>query len=293
MKIREGYMDFKGLKTYWRVAGESDGTKKPIIFLHGGPGSSHNYFEVLDGLAEEGRELVMYDQIGCGKSPAPGRTDLFNRDTWVEELIALRKELGIKECHILGQSWGGMLLLEYVCGEHPEGIKSIILSSTLPEVPLWDSELHRLVSELPQEMQDAIARAEATGNYNDPDYIAANDEYMLRHCAPKWTDKDPECLTRPKGSGREAYVTGWGENEYTPTGTLRGYNRTADLPNIKVPTLITNGIYDLCTPVVAKFMFDHIPGAKWEMFNHSRHMAFAEENEKYMKILSEWLAAND
>ena len=60
-----------------------------------------------------------------------------------------------------------------------------------------------------------------------------------------------------------------------------------------MPTLITNGIYDLCTPVVAKFMFDHIPGAKWEMFNHSRHMAFAEENEKYMKILSEWLAAND
>ena len=144
MKIREGYMDFKGLKTYWRVAGESDGTKKPIIFLHGGPGSSHNYFEVLDGLAEEGRELVMYDQIGCGKSPAPGRTDLFNRDVWVEELIALRKELRIGECHILGQSWGGMLLLEYVCGEHPEGIRSIILSSTLPS-PLSSPMLRSLM----------------------------------------------------------------------------------------------------------------------------------------------------
>ena len=56
MKIREGYMDFKGLKTYWRVAGESDGIKKPIIFLHGGPGSSHNYFEVLDGLAVRGND---------------------------------------------------------------------------------------------------------------------------------------------------------------------------------------------------------------------------------------------
>ena len=69
MEIREGYMPFMGYQTYYRMVGTQTGNKKPLILLHGGPGSTHNYFEVLDRLAEEdGRQLVMYDQIGCGES---------------------------------------------------------------------------------------------------------------------------------------------------------------------------------------------------------------------------------
>ena len=71
MLIRDGYMPFHGLRTYYRVVGDLNSGKKPLILLHGGPGSSHDYFEVLDGLGEE-RPLVMYDQIGCGESPGPG-----------------------------------------------------------------------------------------------------------------------------------------------------------------------------------------------------------------------------
>ena len=68
MEIREGYMPFMGYQTYYRMVGTLTGNKKPLILLHGGPGSTHNYFEVLDRLAEEDvRQQVMYDQIGCGE----------------------------------------------------------------------------------------------------------------------------------------------------------------------------------------------------------------------------------
>ena len=91
-------MPYLGYQTYYRIVGESKSGKKPLILLHGGPGSTHNHFEVLDRLAEEADcQLIMYDQIGCGKSYVENRPDLWNAETWVNELIALREYLGIEE----------------------------------------------------------------------------------------------------------------------------------------------------------------------------------------------------
>lgn len=287
-------MDFLGLKTYYRIAGECTGNKKPLMLLHGGPGSTHNYFEVLDRLAEEdGRALIMYDQIGCGKSQAPGRTDLFNRKVWIDELIALKEHFGIKEMHLLGQSWGGMMVLEYVCGRKPEGLSSIILASTLPNSKIWGEEQHRMIKELPIDMQEAIAEADRTGDYSGEAYDRANEEYMLRHCSPVFTEKDPECLTRPKKAGRESYVTAWGPNEFTPLGNLKDFDWVDELKNIQVPALVTSGVSDLCTPYVAKLMYDEIPDSEWQLFRYSRHMAFAEENERYVEVLKDWLNRHD
>ncbi len=52
MKIEEGYMPFLGYKTYYRIVGTASKDKMPLLLLHGGPGSTHNYFEVLDRLGE-------------------------------------------------------------------------------------------------------------------------------------------------------------------------------------------------------------------------------------------------
>ena len=264
MEIREGYMPYLEYKTYYRIVGKKTGDKKPLVLLHGGPGSTHNYFEVLDRLAEEdGRELIMYDQIGCGESYVENRPDLWRPEVWVEELIQLRKHLGLSEMHLLGQSWGGMLLLDYVCNYKPEGLKSLILSSTLPASWMWGEEQHRMIKELPQEMQDAIEKATSTGDYSDPVYVTAETEYMLRHAAGAVTEDSPECLRRPVKKGGEAYVVGWGPNEYTPMGTLKDYDVTKQLKDIKEPTLVVNGGNDLCTPYIAKYMYDRIPNSKW------------------------------
>ena len=293
MKINEGYMPFMGYKTYYRTVGERT-DKAPLILLHGGPGSTHNYFEVLDRVAEEdGRMLVMYDQIGCGNSYVDGRPDLWTAETWVNELIALRKHLGLDTCHLLGQSWGGMLLLTYICGYEHSGVKSGILSSTLPASWLWGIEQARMIKELPEEYQEAIKTATETGDYSNDIYQRAEEEYMLRHAAGKPDPNGPECLLRKKRTGRESYVVGWGPNEYTPMGTLKDYDVIDKLKDIKEPCLVINGGNDLCTPYIAKVMYDNIPNSRWELFRECRHMCFVEDNDHYVEVLKEWLNEKD
>ena len=294
MEIREGYMPFLEYKTYYRVVGKNTGNKKPLVLLHGGPGSTHNYFEVLDRIAEEdGRQLVMYDQIGCGNSYVENRPDLWNSKVWIEELIELRKHLGLDEIHLLGQSWGGMQTLEYVCNYKPEGLKSIILSSTLPASWLWAEEAQRMIAQMPQDMQDAIKKATESGDYSSPEYQAAEAEYMRQHCAGDVTENDAVFLGRPKNAGRESYVVGWGPNEFTPLGTLKDYDVIDQLGDIKEPALIINGGNDLCTPYVAKFMYDRIPNSEWELFRTCRHMCFVEDNDHYVEVLKKWMNKND
>lgn len=293
MKISEGYMPFMGHHTYYRTVGERT-DKAPLILLHGGPGSTHNYFEVLDRVAEEdGRLLVMYDQIGCGNSYVDGRPELWTVETWVNELIALRKHLGLDTCHLLGQSWGGMLLLTYICGYEHSGVKSGILSSTLPASWLWGIEQARMIKELPEEYQEAIKTATETGDYSSDIYQRAEEEYMLRHAAGKPDPDGPECLLRKKRTGRESYVVGWGPNEYTPMGTLKDYDVIDKLKDVKEPCLVINGGNDLCTPYIAKVMYDNIPNSRWELFRECRHMCFVEDNDHYVEVLKEWLNEKD
>ena len=77
MEIKEGYMPFMGYQTYYRIVGKTEEGKSPIILLHGGPGSTHNYFELLDRVAESGRAVIMYDQLGCGNSFVEGHPELW------------------------------------------------------------------------------------------------------------------------------------------------------------------------------------------------------------------------
>lgn len=293
MNITEGYMPFRGYQTYYRIAGDPDSKKIPLVLLHGGPGSTHNYMELFDCLAADDRMIISYDQLGCGNSYVEGRPDLWTADTWVDELEALRMHLGLKTVHLLGQSWGGMLAITYISDRKPEGIQSVILSSTLPSSQLWGKEQHRMIKFMSQEDQDAIARGEATGNYDAPDYIVANDNFMERHCAGAPAPDAPECLRRPKRTGRESYVVAWGPNEFTPLGTLMHWDYTEKLKEWTVPALVVSGTNDLCTPLIAKTMYDNIPNAKWELFDGCRHMCFAEDTPRYMDMMRKWLSEHE
>lgn len=284
--IIEGYMPYLDYQTYYRIV--DGGDKTPIVLIHGGPGSTHNYMEMLDCIVESGRKVISYDQLGCGNSYLDGHPELWNADTWINELIALREHLNLKEVILLGQSWGGMLIIQYMIERKPEGVKGIVLSSTLPSSSLWAKEQHRLISFMSKKDQDAIKYAEENNIWDKPEYLHANEVFMKQHCADI-KDTDPECLTRKKESGAESYLYGWGPNEYTPTGTLKDFEYTNRLHEITVPTQIMSGTNDLCTPLVAKTMFDHIPHSQWELFDGARHMCFAEQNEHYCNILNNFL----
>lgn len=288
MKITTGTMPFKGYQTYYRIVGEPT-DNAPLLLIHGGPGSTHNYFEVLDDLAvTTRRQIISYDQIGCGESYVDGHPELWTLTTWLDELEALRSHLHLNRVNLLGQSWGGMLIIAYMIDRHPEGIESIILSSTLPSSELWSHEQQRLISFMPADEQEAIARAVATGNFDDPAYLKANDHYTVLH-ADEITDASPECLRRPKRFGTESYLTAWGPNEYTPTGTLRDFDYTDRLGEITDPTLIISGTNDECTPLIAKTMADNMPNAIWELLDGARHMTFIDQTDTYKQLLIGWL----
>jgi len=287
MKIVEGYMPFLNYKTYYRIVGDRT-DKPPLLLIHGGPGSTHNYMETLDIMSKTGRQVISYDQIGCGHSYVDHHLELWKLNTWMKELESLIDYLGLDEVHLLGQSWGGMLVIAYMIDKKPKHVKSIILSSTLPDAKLWAKEQHRLISFMSKEDQDAILTAETTHTYTAPAYLAANERFMRLHCA-KITEDMPECVRRAKKSGEESYLTAWGPNEYDPTGTLSNFNYTSQLHSINVPTLIMSGSNDLCTPLIAKTMYDLIPNSKWHLFDGARHMCFVEQNDLYCRYLIQFL----
>lgn len=96
-EIKEGYLPFGQYRTYYRIAGKNFDQKPPLILLHGGPGSTHNYFEVLDCVADKtNRQVIMYDQLGCGRSSLPDETpEVYNASTWMKELQNLREQLHV------------------------------------------------------------------------------------------------------------------------------------------------------------------------------------------------------
>ena len=265
-----------------------------MICLHGGPGSTHNYYEVLDNVADDDdRMIVMYDQIGCGNSYLDGHPELWNQKVWLDELDALRKHLGLDECHIIGQSWGGMMQIAYAIDYKPQGIKSFIISSGHPSSSLWEREGLRRIKMMPQDMQDAINHALETGDFTGEAYDAAVAEYMDRYCN-YWLGEDaPECCKRPKKSGSESYVEGWGPNEFAPTGTLKDFEYIDRLGEIKIPSLICSGISDLCSPLVAKTMADGIPNSKWILWERARHTCFVDRHDDYCVELINWMNKYD
>lgn len=291
--IKSGYLPFKQWYTYYRIVG-APSEQPPLLLLHGGPGSSHNYFEVLDQLADMShRQVIMYDQLGCGKSSIPDENPtVYNARTWVQELVNVRQQLHLNRVHLLGQSWGGMLALIYLCDYHPQGIQSVILSSTLSSARLWSSELNRLIKFLPQDDQQAIYQAEAANDFSGAAYQEANRHFMELHAA-KVDESSPAPVRRPVRGGELAYLTAWGPNEYTPTGNLRNYEYTAQLSQVKTPALIIDGTNDLCTPLVAKTMADHLPNAEWHLFQGARHMVFVEQTAAYEQLVTKWLNRHD
>lgn len=293
MKIEEGYMPFHEFKTYYRIVGVPNPDLAPLLLIHGGPGSSHNYFELIDDYAEQsGRQLIMYDQVGCGKSSLPEDEKWYVKETWAEELIALRKYLHLDQVHMLGQSWGGMLEMFYLTQYAHDGVKSVMIDGSPASIKLWTQEQHRLISYLEAVDREAIAEAERTGNFSGPKYLAANDRYMERYCWDDPTEDSPEPLRRPT-NGKRASLIAEGPNEFTENGTISDFDVTDDLHKIDVPTLVTSGTDDLCTPLIAKSVYDHIPGAKWHLFANSRHLALLDQHDEFISVLDNWLKNND
>ena len=286
-RVSEGYADFRGHRTWYRVAGDLASEAVPLLALHGGPGSTHHYFAPLDGLAAE-RPVVVYDQIGCGGSDRPEDIE-WSVDVFREEVGAVRSQLGLDRIHLLGTSWGGMLALEHVLSG-AEGIVGLILSSTLASVDQWAAEQMKLRDALPADVVEVFERHEHAGTYDDPEYEQAMEAYFDRHFY-RGLQPRAELERMSAGKSVDVYRAMQGPNEWTVTGALRGWDVRDRLGEIDVPTLVIRGRHDMSTDPISATLVNGIKGAREVVLENSSHTPVLEETDNYLEAIGEFMRA--
>jgi proline-specific peptidase len=290
--MSEGRIPYAGAETWYRVVGEGEEDGKlPVLVLHGGPGGTHDYLEPIGGLADTGRRVIFYDQIGCGRSPHPSEPSKWTVQLFVDEVDAVREALGLDRIHLLGQSWGGMLAMEYML-TRPSGIETVIICDSPASIPLWIAESDRLREELPPDVQETLTRHEQAGTTDSEEYEAATQVYYDRHVCrllpyPDFVARSFDQLPN------EVYLTMYGPNEFFATGTLKEWDVTPRLGEIDRPTLVISGKYDEATPLIARTVHEGIPGSEWVLFENSSHVPHVEETERFLQVVGEWLERRD
>lgn len=284
----EGRLAFRGFETWYRIVGEREAPGKlPLLCLHGGPGFTHDYLESLEDMVQTGRRVVFYDQLGAGSSDRPSDPEMWTVELFLDELRTVRRDLGLDRVHLFGSSWGGMLAMEYAL-TGPRGLASLVLASSPSSIPLWAEETARLRSELPEDVRTTLDEHEEAGTLDDPAYEEATMAFYKRHVCR--SDPWPDGLNRAFARfNPEVYNTMQGPNEFKITGTLKDWDITDRLGEIRVPTLVTSGRYDECTPRIAEVVHRGIPGSEWVVFEESSHTAFSEERGRYMHVLDDFL----
>src|SRR2546422_751177 len=174
MEPIEGYVKSLGFNLFYRTYGRP--TKGTVVCLHGGPGATHDYLLSLEDLAQFGYRVVLMDQLGCGKSERPRGTDLYTIEHNVEEVEAMRKALRLGRVHLMGSSYGGALAIATAL-KYQRNLRSLVITGGLASIPLTVREMRRLVKTLPPTTQAAIAKYEAVGDYQHPEYLAAVDVF--------------------------------------------------------------------------------------------------------------------
>ncbi len=290
MDETEGTIEFRGYRTWYRSIGTCRDGRSPIVVLHGGPGATSAYLEPLAVLAESGRQVVFYDQIGCGRSERPVDPDFFEVQTFVDELTAVREALGLGDVHLLGQSWGGMLAMQ-VAIDRPAGIASIIVADSPADMVQWVSEANRLRAALPAEVAAALTHHEAAGTTSDPAYGAAVEVFYRKHVCR--LDPWPEPFARTAQAletDNLVYTIMNGPSEFHVIGKLKTWSVLDRLHEIATPTLLLSGAYDEATPAIVRTIADRIPHAEWVLFPESSHTPHLEEPVAFNAAVRGFLA---
>jgi proline-specific peptidase len=282
----EGYAAVPGGRVWYRVEGNGPGT--PLVVLHGGPGAPSYYLASLARLGTE-RPVIFYDQLGAGRSDQPTDTTLWRIERFMAELDSLRKHLDLREIHLLGHSWGAMLAIDYLLAK-ATGVRSVILASPVVSIARWDADADTLIATLPDSVQRAIATHEAAGTYSAPAYQAAIQIFYSKFLTRRG---GPEVDRTFAHFNPALYGYMWGPSEFTPTGTLRSYDRVARLGELKLPVLYTAGEFDEARPETVAYYAKLTPTAQFALIPGSAHFTTIDAPEAFADTLSRFLRAVD
>jgi len=284
---REGFVDVKGGKIWYKIVGEGDGI--PLLVMHGGPGGRSCGMIPGLSLLSTDRPVIFYDQLGSGNSERPKDTALWKTERFVNEIDHLRKKLQLDELHILGHSCGSTFLIEYMVTKKPAGIKSVIFSSPMISTADWIADAKLLLSDLPKSIQDTINKYESLKEYKAPAYLAATDSFYARHLIRKsWPYTSDACNNAGKFNDT-IYNYMWGPTEFTATGTLLNFDRTGDLDQITEPILFMAGEFDEARPETMYKYQKLANNAKVEIIDDAAHSTMVDQPVKVAEVINRFL----
>jgi len=290
MEFSKGFVINRDYKTYYEVYGKLDSKTIPLIFLHGGPGGTFGSYEPLTKLVNNGYCVIFYNQHGSGSSKILNKEkNLYNFETYEDELDSLAKYLKLKKFNLLGHSWGGMLALRYVLDRECSKINSLILFSSLPSSKLWNDESLRMIEYFPKAYKDVLLKDKNGQKVNQKLLKKAVKLFITMHVKDRKRVVYQYEHQRKMKFNKDAYNKMWGNSELFCKGTLLDYDVINDLEKIILPTLLLSGQDDESTPYMNKIMHDKIKDSKWILLEKSQHVGYSEEPDLVLNTLSEWL----
>ena len=302
MSTSTGEVEWEGHRTWYRVDGplEADDpdAPAPLVCLHGGPGVPHDYIESLAELhAETGRTVILYDQLGCGRSEHLPDADpgFWTVDLFKHELERVLEALGVAGgYHLLGQSWGGMLAMEHAI-DQPAGLLSLVIANSPPSMDLWVREANRLREALPAEVQATLLRHEADGTTDDPAYEEAMMAFYERHVCrlpQPWPDEVQRSFAA-LAEDPTVYRTMNGPSEFHVIGSLSGWDATPRLGAIEVPCLVVSGEFDEATPAVIAPLVAGLADVRSLVVDGTSHLTHVEAPDRFRPHVASFLAEHD
>ncbi len=281
---KEGFIQVTGGRVWYRLVGKKKGI--PLIVLHGGPGLPHDYLEPLEDLSNE-RQIIFYDQLGCGNSDWPDDNSLWTVERFVEELGQIIKALKLEQYNLFGHSWGTGLAASFAL-TRPEGLLSLVLAGSFLSTALWEKDAEKLIKQLPQNIQAILKRHIEPGFVDSDEFINASDEFYKRFV---WRmDYHPDAVLRAKKKMNEKiYNFMWGPKEFAATGTLKNFDITPRLSEINNPVLLICGRYDEVTPETTEYYKSLFPNARMKVFENSAHRHQWTDREEYIHTIQNFL----
>lgn len=267
-----------------------------LLFLHGGPGATHEYFECLESfLPAQGIEFIYYDQLGSAYSDQPADTDLWETGRFIEEVEQVRQALGLDRSnfYLLGHSWGGILATEYAL-KYQDRLKGLIISNMMSSCPEYDAYAANVLAKLmdPAALEE-IRGLEEKGEFQNPRYMELLiPNYYMKHICRLETWPDP--VNRAFAHlNQEVYVTMQGPSEFGISGRLENWDRKAELKEITVPTLVIGARHDTMDPDHMKWMATEVQNGSYLFCPNGSHMCMYDDQDTYVNGLVSFLKAVD
>ena len=281
----------KGKFNVWTKRFGNNPTIK-VLLLHGGPGSTHEYFESFESFfPQEEIEFIYYDQLGSYYSDKPTDTSLWTTERFVEEVEQVRKALNLdaSNFYLLGHSWGGILAMEYAL-KYQKNLKGLIISNMMSSCPAYaEYNKNVLQKQMDPKVVDSILTFERTKTTSDPRYMELLlTKYYNEHVCRIYPF--PEPLNRMFGhTNNEVYNIMQGPSEFGISGRLAMWDRTADLFKITVPTLVIRGMHDTMDPEFMKMMSEKLGNGSLLTCPNGSHCSMWDDQPNYFKGLISFL----